>query len=439
MVCENATSTITTSRMVNTRLDHVEGMLDRDQRTVRTRSVHQVNNTSNHTHGYPTTMTTTQASSSSVMGSSSYTLTTIPSNTMFDLESACGTYVRTMHLVVWVSHTVREWYGALDDWATPRFTKSRSIGPRVPLQLWQTLLSTAKPILVFVICTQCLIYPTHSIIIYLGIALIIYAVTREIPLIPKSLQTFLEKLKRALVLSVYLLSVFYIPKTSCAPMRNMEERMNSHPKWINPCGMGNNPTSHEGEGISVDEKDLLSQIEWQAQIAFDAAKNFRDEYVQKTFKMEFDQYHQTWKQNRYDWLPTKEQIPKSLSEATPSKHLEVLELNKSLLDTYEYLQTLAVGLEQIVWDQEDQEEEDFLVKFKEAEYKLRSLLCEIQVAIIERGLNMRPDVRRDIMTDPYRNMSNTTSRYFRDWVIFRDYMNALEYVVDVFRHFKKDL
>lgn len=62
-------------------------------------------------------------------------------------------------------------------------------------------------------------------------------------------------------------------------MRNMEERMNSHPKWINPCGMGNNPMAHEGEGISVDEKDLLSQIEWQAQIAFDAAKNFRDEYV----------------------------------------------------------------------------------------------------------------------------------------------------------------
>lgn len=100
---------------------------------------------------------------------------------------------------------------------------------------------------------------------------------------------------------------------------------------------------------------------------------------------------------------------------------------------------IAVGLEQIVWDQEDQEEEDFIEKFKETEYKLRSLLCEIQVAIIERGLDMRPDVRRDIMTDPYRNMSNTTSRYFRDWVIFRDYMNALEYVVDVFRHFKKNL
>lgn len=54
--------------------------------------------------------------------------------------------------------------------------------------------------------------------------------------------------------------------------------------------------------------------------------------VQKTFKTEFNQYHQTWKGNRYDWLPTKEQIPKDLSEETPSEHLQALEVNITLLN-----------------------------------------------------------------------------------------------------------
>lgn len=116
----------------------------------------------------------------------------------------------------------------------------------------------------------------------------------------------------------------------------------------------------------------------------------------------------------------------------------ILQLDKSLLDTYEYLQTIAVGLEQLVWDQED-DNAPFTGKFKEIEFKLRALLCEIQVAIMERGIVMRPDVRRDIMTEAYRNNDNMTSKYLRDWLIFRDFMNALEYVIQVFNYLQDSL
>lgn len=113
-------------------------------------------------------------------------------------------------------------------------------------------------------------------------------------------------------------------------------------------------------------------------------------------------------------------------------------MDNSLLDAFEYLQKIAVGLEQVVWDQED-ENGQFHGKFKDTEFKLRALLCEIQVAIIERGLTMREDVRRDIMTQDFRQIEDSSFRNVRDWMIFRDYMNTLQYVIDVFENFKSRL
>lgn len=48
------------------------------------------------------------------------------------------------------------------------------------------------------------------------------------------------------------------------------------------------------------------------------------------------------------------------------------QLDTALVDVYEYMQKYAVGLEQIVWDQEDLQLE-FRNKFKDTEYKLRTV------------------------------------------------------------------
>lgn len=109
------------------------------------------------------------------------------------------------------------------------------------------------------------------------------------------------------------------------------------------------------------------------------------------------------------------------------------------MDTYEHLQKIAVGLEQVVWDQEDTSS-TFHKEFEYTENLLRALLCEIQVAIFERGIEeSREDVRRDIMTDDFRQMTDNSKRHLRDFIIFREYMNALEYVIDVFDYFKEKL
>lgn len=68
------------------------------------------------------------------------------------------------------------------------------------------------------------------------------------------------------------------------------------------------------------------------------------------------------------------------------------------------------------------------------------VLCELQVALVERQLSSRPDVTRDIMSPEFRAISSSeTFRNLRDWLIFRDYMNGLEYVVQVFEHLRRNL
>lgn len=67
---------------------------------------------------------------------------------------------------------------------------------------------------------------------------------------------------------------------------------------------------------------------------------------------------------------------------------------------------------------------------------LFQVLCEIQMAIVERKVTPRPDVTRDIMNED--RVLDETYRKLRDWAIFRDYMNCLEYVIEVFEYFKNN-
>lgn len=67
------------------------------------------------------------------------------------------------------------------------------------------------------------------------------------------------------------------------------------------------------------------------------------------------------------------------------------------------------------------------------------VLCEIQVALEERSVTRRPDVTRDVMTSDFRTMTDMTYRDLRDWLIFREYMNGLEYVIQVFSHLRLHL
>lgn len=104
---------------------------------------------------------------------------------------------------------------------------------------------------------------------------------------------------------------------------------------------------------------------------------------------------------------------------------------------YRSLQIVAVGLEQITWDQED-DGAPFVQDFNQSEYNLRLVLVEMQAAIHERGYcnQMHPDIQRDWMAETLRKPENDIDKKMRDWIIYRDYINILEYVMIVLDYFK---
>lgn len=211
------------------------------------------------------------------------------------------------------------------------------------------------------------------------------------------------------------------------------QRLNLAPKWVNPCGLTDYCSDPDPDVARLSDSQLLRQIILQAKNALSHGKLFRDDFIKKTFNADFVEFHDSWKSRRYDWLPSIDVIPKNLGDNLDEQFLNHLQLEAVLLNSYEYLQKFAVGLEQIVWDQEDRGLQ-FFSYFRDAEIHLRSLLCEIQVALLEKGIDMRPDVTRDVMPLEHRSMSTTTHMNLRDWLIFRDYMNGLEFVIQVFEH-----
>lgn len=66
------------------------------------------------------------------------------------------------------------------------------------------------------------------------------------------------------------------------------------------------------------------------------------------------------------------------------------------------------------------------------------VLCEVQVAMQEQGVVQHPDVSPDIMAPAFRDPNmNSTFRNVRDWIILRDYMNGLEYIIQLLEFFSK--
>jgi hypothetical protein len=57
--------------------------------------------------------------------------------------------------------------------------------------------------------------------------------------------------------------------------------------------------------------------------------------------------------------------------------------------------------------------------------------------MLEKGIVPEEDVSRQIMASDVRDIEDESYRNLRDWYIYRDYMNGLEYVVHAFNHLKR--
>jgi hypothetical protein len=57
--------------------------------------------------------------------------------------------------------------------------------------------------------------------------------------------------------------------------------------------------------------------------------------------------------------------------------------------------------------------------------------------MLEKGIVPEEDVSRQIMAPDVRDIEDESYRNLRDWYIYRDYMNGLEYVVHAFSHLRR--
>ncbi|XP_050546588.1 uncharacterized protein LOC126909063 isoform X2 [Daktulosphaira vitifoliae] len=229
------------------------------------------------------------------------------------------------------------------------------------------------------------------------------------------------------------------------------------PFWYNPCGMqmmddmncgpgsncnGGGSGSGGGSGmgghdmIDSDPRRLVDVIDGVAVSASNAlmhAEQFAGSFVSETFHVDVKQHHDVWKDTSLVWLQQAEYMPKELDVPLDEPYLDSLTLKDVLHAVNVGMQNLAVGLEQVSWDQ-DRDRLPYSKDFKEATFKLRAVLCEISVAIIEINETATPPVSRDIM--PAESRSSADNRSLRDWLILREYITSLQYIIQVFEFLK---
>ncbi|XP_022189161.2 uncharacterized protein LOC111047659 [Nilaparvata lugens] len=255
--------------------------------------------------------------------------------------------------------------------------------------------------------------------------------------------SFASKLVEVLTLSACVLSLVNLPNTTtAAPMGSRSPRRldDEPPFWTNPCQVGPYYPDQVGDSVDVSyysmpseisNKELINIITVSAQVAINDYSTFIDPYVSETFQKPLAQLLKEFDANKgYTWLPT---VPKQLNQTLPKEFKTKLELETALLDSYEYLQRVAVGMEAVARDH-DFLGTKFQDHFKRSLDELRTVLCEVNSVIGNFKIKMRPDIERSIMPDDVRHLPSDTDRHIRDWLIFRDYMNVMEFVLEVFTH-----
>lgn len=201
------------------------------------------------------------------------------------------------------------------------------------------------------------------------------------------------------------------------------------PFWKNPCNVQRENLEILDkinlEEVKLPEAELTNNIVNQANIALTAAYQIKIQFISTIFKMEYDIVEELYKDNRLCFLPTSEEIPKAAGKCLSLTKLKGVQFSKVLPVIYTSLQKVAVGME-IVFKNSNYK------RFRNVEGHLKNVLCEFYTAFKETKLEMPKDIDRDVVPQYYRNMNQSVESKIRDYIIFREYVNILEYTVQVF-------
>ena len=127
------------------------------------------------------------------------------------------------------------------------------------------------------------------------------------------------------------------------------------PKWVNPCGIDPVFMKHHAayslhEVTPLSDQELIQNILLSAKNALVHSDDFKEKFVRRTFSTpSWRDHHDTWKEQRYNWLPSWKDIPKHLHDPLDSSRLQKLSVSNIFLrrpprsDTFYCFYEMASG------------------------------------------------------------------------------------------------
>ncbi|CAL1268097.1 unnamed protein product [Larinioides sclopetarius] len=199
------------------------------------------------------------------------------------------------------------------------------------------------------------------------------------------------------------------------PTHNMSEA-----RWINPCDLPGHlfdPMADMVGAPFVDAFEIAKGLATRSRMARDQAQKLFNTFVAETFKDA--SFIEGIASHRLNWLP-------KINRA----ELKNMELEDACRYFFRVMQYYGVALEQVITD-EVLYGGDFLALCREAENHLTQVLCQLQMSTYLLRVRLDPDVLRDVMNQRYRT-GTASQRALRNYLIFRDYADALAAMVETF-------
>lgn len=196
------------------------------------------------------------------------------------------------------------------------------------------------------------------------------------------------------------------------------------------------PCGHSESSSKSGQVELLQTIIDQSKRSLVKIEAFRDKFATKAFGNKWAELHEY--QSSIDSLKWFPKITKELGVPVSHDELEKLQLEPLLKDTYQYLQIIAVAVDQMIIDETKKNgplSEDYK---NNIELYVLSVLCEIQTATKTLNIARHKDVERTIIDEKDKNGDNTTMMT-RHYLIIRDYLRLLEYIIECYEHVKSKL
>ncbi|XP_057661112.1 uncharacterized protein LOC130896810 [Diorhabda carinulata] len=163
-------------------------------------------------------------------------------------------------------------------------------------------------------------------------------------------------------------------------------------------------------------KSIINQLIITHQLACKMEVNFQN----AVFGLDTKSIPKNVKDFNYDWLPTEESL---LALETQEDKIEDI-----LPKIYTQLQTMSVGLE-VIFENENH------TQFNRLKTYIRSVLCEMYIAMKDCHLQLPPDVSRSVMPNEIRGMKGKAEIKIRNWIFFRNFIDISKCIIDVLKIF----